>query len=46
LTKIKRRLLFEGETVEIVAEREDVSVEWMSAWLEEQYQFQMKSALG
>jgi hypothetical protein len=46
LDEIKRRLLFEGETVEMAAEREGVSIEWMSAWLEEQYQFQVKSALG
>lgn len=46
LDDIKRRLLFEGETVEMAAEREGVTVEWKSAWLEEQYQFQVNSALG
>jgi hypothetical protein len=46
LDDIEWRLLFEGETIEMAAEREGVTVEWMSVWLEEQYQFQIKSALG
>ena len=46
LDDIKRRLLLEGETIEMAAEREGVTVEWMSAWFKEQYQFQVKSALG
>jgi hypothetical protein len=31
LDEIKRQLLFEGETIEMAAEREGVGVEWMSA---------------
>jgi hypothetical protein len=33
LDEIKRRLLFEGEAVEMVAEREGVTVEWMNEWI-------------
>jgi hypothetical protein len=31
LNDIKRRLLFKGETAEMAAERDGVTVEWMSA---------------
>jgi hypothetical protein len=30
LDEIKRRLTFEGETIEMAAERERVTVEWMN----------------
>jgi hypothetical protein len=39
LDEIKRRLLFEGETVEMTAEREEVTVEWMNEWILEQYHY-------
>lgn len=46
LNDIKRQLLFKGGTAEMAAERDGVTVEWMSARTEEQYQYQVKSALG
>lgn len=46
LDKIKRRLLFKGETVEMAAKREGVTVEWMNKWILEQYHYRVKTALG
>lgn len=46
LDNIKRQLLFEGETMEMAAERDGLTVEWMNTWIEEQYQHQVKIVLG
>lgn len=46
LDDIKRCSLLKEETVEMAAERDGVTIEWMIAWIEEQYQYQVKSALG